>query len=112
MNLRDALRIPSAEVTEEAVYRDRRRVLAMLGAVPALGIAGCSEAAPPAPKARVTPDPSRLSMGEGLVFTHHAGSFGTIGSKVVWHWSFGSFCATSAALDVAISPAWARTSMV
>ena len=32
MNLRDVLRIPSADVTEESVYRDRRRVLAMLGA--------------------------------------------------------------------------------
>ena len=38
MSLRDALRIPSRELTEESVYRDRRRVLAMLGAVPALSL--------------------------------------------------------------------------
>ena len=56
MNLRDALRMPSSDVTEESVYRDRRRVLAMLGAVPALGIAGCSEAAPPPSTATVTPE--------------------------------------------------------
>ena len=62
MNLRDALRIPSADVTEESVYRDRRRVLAMIGAVPALGLAGCSEAAPPASKATITPEQARAGF--------------------------------------------------
>ena len=62
MNLRDALRIPSADVTEESVYRDRRRVLAMIGAVPALGLAGCSEAAPPASKATITPELARAGF--------------------------------------------------
>ena len=28
MSLRDALRIPASEITDEAVYRDRRRFLA------------------------------------------------------------------------------------
>jgi len=62
MSLRDALRIPSRELTEESVYRDRRRVLAMLGAVPALGIAGCSEAAPPASKATITPEQAKAGF--------------------------------------------------
>ena len=62
MNLRDALRMPSSDVTEESVYRDRRRVLAMLGAVPALGIAGCSEAAPPPSTATVTPEQAKAGF--------------------------------------------------
>ena len=62
MSLRDALRIPSREVTEEPVYRDRRRVLAMLGAVPALGIAGCSEAAPAASRATITPEQAKAGF--------------------------------------------------
>src|SRR6187549_3492092 len=62
MSLRDALRIPSRDLTEESVYRDRRRVLAMLGAVPALGIAGCSEAAPPASRATITPEQAKAGF--------------------------------------------------
>ncbi len=59
MNLRDALRMPSAAITDEAVYRERRRVLAALGATPLLGLTGCSEAAPPPAKAVVTPAQAR-----------------------------------------------------
>ena len=55
MNLRDALDIPASEITDEAVYRDRRRLLAALGCLPALGVAGCSEAAPPPSTVVVTP---------------------------------------------------------
>ena len=55
MSLRDALRIPAAEITDEAVYRDRRRLLAAFAASPLL-LSGCSEAAPPPPsKTVVTP---------------------------------------------------------
>ncbi|HET6397042.1 MAG TPA: protein-methionine-sulfoxide reductase catalytic subunit MsrP [Pseudoxanthomonas sp.] len=42
-------RIPSSEITDEAVHRDRRRLLAALAATPALGLAGCAEAEPPPP---------------------------------------------------------------
>ena len=31
MSLRDALRIPTREITDEAVYRDRRRIVAAAG---------------------------------------------------------------------------------
>ena len=55
-SLRDALRIPAAEITDEAVYHDRRRLLGLLAATPALGLSGCAEAEPPAPpKTAVTP---------------------------------------------------------
>src|SRR5690554_7862287 len=49
MNLRDALRIPAAEVTDEAVWEGRRRIVAGLAALPALGLAGCADAEPPPP---------------------------------------------------------------
>ena len=64
MSLRDALRIPSSEITDEAVYRDRRRLLAALAAVPGLGLAGCSEAAPPPvpSKTVITPEQARAGF--------------------------------------------------
>ena len=42
MNLRDALTTPSAEVTDEAVWQGRRRIVAGLAALPALSLAGCA----------------------------------------------------------------------
>ena len=42
--------IPSGEITDEAVYRDRRRLLAAFAASPFLAtLSGCAEAEPPAP---------------------------------------------------------------
>ena len=55
-DLRHALHIPAAEITDEAVYRDRRRLLGLLAAAPAMALSGCAEAEPPAPpKAAVSP---------------------------------------------------------
>ena len=55
-SLRDALRIPAADITDEAIYRDRRRLLGLLAAAPVLTLSGCAEADPPAPpKAAVSP---------------------------------------------------------
>ena len=60
MSLRDALKIPSAEITDESVYRERRRLLAAFAAVPALGLSGCVDAEPPpAPKTSITPAQAR-----------------------------------------------------
>ena len=59
MNLRDALDIPARDITDEAVYRDRRRLLAAFGFFPALGLSGCSEAAPPPSKVVVTPEQAK-----------------------------------------------------
>ena len=62
MNLRDALRIPDSEVTDETVYRERRKLLATLAALPALSLAGCADAEPP-PPARATVSPAQASAG-------------------------------------------------
>jgi sulfoxide reductase catalytic subunit YedY len=60
MSLRDALNIPSREITDEAVYRDRRRLLQALALAPAMGLVGCAEAEPPVPpKTVVTPEQAR-----------------------------------------------------
>jgi sulfoxide reductase catalytic subunit YedY len=63
MSLRDALHIPAAEITDETVYHDRRRLLAAFAAMPALGLSGCSDAAPPPPaKTVVTPAQARAGF--------------------------------------------------
>ena len=55
-SLRDALRIPASEITDEAIYRDRRRLVGLLAATPTLALSGCAEAEPPAPpKTAITP---------------------------------------------------------
>jgi Sulfite oxidase and related enzymes len=60
MSLRDALRIPASQVTDESVYLDRRRLLQAFAAAPALALAGCAEAEPPPPpKIAVTPEQAR-----------------------------------------------------
>ena len=38
MRLHDVLRVPSAEITDEPVYRDRRRLLAAFATAPALAV--------------------------------------------------------------------------
>ena len=63
MSLRDALRIPAAEITDEAVYRDRRRLLAVMAAAPALSLAGCAESAPPPPASNVRISPEQARAG-------------------------------------------------
>ncbi|WOS42623.1 protein-methionine-sulfoxide reductase catalytic subunit MsrP [Xanthomonas rydalmerensis] len=60
MSLRDALTVPSCEITDEAVYRDRRRLLQILAMTPMAGLVGCADAEPPAPpKTVVTPEQAR-----------------------------------------------------
>ena len=55
-SLRAALGIRAADITDEAVYHDRRRLLAAMVASPALALSGCAEAEPPPPpRARVSP---------------------------------------------------------
>ncbi len=61
-DIRMALRIPATEVTDEAVYRDRRRLLAALAATPALALAGCAEAEPP-PASRTAVSPALARVG-------------------------------------------------
>ncbi|CTP85419.1 protein-methionine-sulfoxide reductase catalytic subunit MsrP [Xanthomonas graminis] len=60
MSLRDVLNIPSREITDEALYRDRRRLLQALALAPAVGLVGCADAEPPAPpKTVVTTEQAR-----------------------------------------------------
>lgn len=74
MSLRDALRLsPGETVTDEAVYRDRRRLMQMLGLAPALALAGCADADPPPPPARsVTPEQARSGFSTGEEPTRYA----------------------------------------
>ena len=60
MSLRDALRMPSSAITDESIYRQRRRLLAAFTAAPALALHGCAEAEPPPPpKTAITPAQAR-----------------------------------------------------
>ncbi|MHC9086138.1 protein-methionine-sulfoxide reductase catalytic subunit MsrP [Luteimonas sp. RIT-PG2_3] len=49
MSLRDALRIPEHQVTDETFFRQRRQWLALAASLPALSLAGCADAEPPPP---------------------------------------------------------------
>lgn len=60
MSLRDALKIPASQITDESVYRQRRTLMQAFAMTPALTLAGCAEAEPPAPpKTVVTPAQAR-----------------------------------------------------
>ena len=60
MTLRDALKIPASQITQESVYQGRRTLLQAFAIAPALTLAGCAEAEPPAPpKTVVTPAQAR-----------------------------------------------------
>jgi len=63
MSLREALRVPARDVTDEAVYRDRRRLLATFAASPALALSGCSDAAPPPAPAKTVITPAQARAG-------------------------------------------------
>ncbi len=52
MSFRDAFKLPSSQITDEAVYRDRRRLLQVVALTPALGVAGV-----PRPIRRLRPRP-------------------------------------------------------
>ena len=70
MSLRDVLRIPAAQITDEAIYHDRRRLIAALAASPALALSGCAEADPPAPpKVAITPQQARSGFRTNEVLT-------------------------------------------
>ena len=56
MSLRSVLAIPDSAVTDETVYRARRRLLGAFAGASLLPLAGCAEAEPPPPSnATVTP---------------------------------------------------------
>ena len=49
MSLRRALSLPASAVTDETVYRDRRRLLGALASTPLLSLSACADAEPPPP---------------------------------------------------------------
>ena len=72
MRLQPAPPIPAGEITPESVYRDRRRLLAALGALPALVLSGCGEAAPPPSRVVVTPEQARSGFRTSEELTREA----------------------------------------
>ena len=118
-DLRDALRIPAASITDEAVHRDRRRLLAALAASPALALAGCAEAEPPgATRATVSPalaragfdtDEVRTSWQDATTYNNFY-EFGTGKADpsnaartleaAGWHVAVGGHCAKPATVSV------------
>ena len=64
MRHRDIPAIATGDITDEAIYRDRRRLLQTLALAPALVAAGCRGSEPPPPVAR--PSPSAASLAAGL----------------------------------------------
>ena len=72
MSLRDALRIRESEVTDETVHRERRRLLGLMAAAPALTLAGCAEAEPPpASGPPVTPAQARSGFRTDEALTRY-----------------------------------------
>ena len=73
MSLRDVLRIPATEITDEAVYRQRRQLLRALAATPVLALSGCADAEPPpAPRTAITPDQARSGFRTSEELTRYA----------------------------------------
>jgi methionine sulfoxide reductase catalytic subunit len=63
MHLRDALKVRASEITDETVYRERRRLLAALATLPALSLAGCADAEPPPAPSRTPVSPAQARAG-------------------------------------------------
>ncbi|KRG71091.1 protein-methionine-sulfoxide reductase catalytic subunit MsrP [Pseudoxanthomonas dokdonensis] len=73
MALRDLLNIRSTDITDEAVYRQRRDLISAMALAPALTLAGCAEAEPPpAPKVTVTPAQARAGFKTNEELTRQA----------------------------------------
>ncbi|MGH8078927.1 MAG: protein-methionine-sulfoxide reductase catalytic subunit MsrP [Lysobacter sp.] len=63
MSLREVLNIPASQITDEDVYRERRRLLAAFALTPALGLSGCAEAEAPPPPSAKPPSPEQVKAG-------------------------------------------------
>lgn len=73
MHLRDVLKIPARDITDEAVYRNRRRLVQWLALAPALGLAGCADADPPTtPKTTITPEQAHNGFRTSEELTRYA----------------------------------------
>ncbi len=73
MSLRDVLKIPAGQVTDESVYLQRRTLLQAFALTPALTIAGCADAEPPAaPRAVITPAQAQSGFRTSEELTRYA----------------------------------------
>jgi len=73
MSLRDALKIPARQITEESVYQGRRTLLQAFAIAPALTLAGCADAEPPPPpRTAVTPAQARSGFRTSEALTRYA----------------------------------------
>ncbi|MET0808650.1 MAG: protein-methionine-sulfoxide reductase catalytic subunit MsrP [Pseudoxanthomonas sp.] len=73
MSLRDALKIPARQITEESVYQGRRTLLQAFAIAPALTLAGCADAEPPPPpRTLVTPAQARSGFRTSETLTKYA----------------------------------------
>ena len=73
MSLRDVLRIPASQITDESVYLQRRTLLQTFALAPALTFAGCADAEPPAaPRTVVTPAQAQAGFRTSEELTRYA----------------------------------------
>ena len=71
MSLRSVLAIPASDVTDETVYRARRRLLGAFAGASLLPLAGCAEAEAPPSTAVVTPEQARSGFRTDEVQTRY-----------------------------------------
>ena len=71
MSLRSVLAIPASDVTDETVYRGRRRLLGALAGASVLPLAGCAEAEAPPSRAVVTPGQARSGFRTDEALTRY-----------------------------------------
>ncbi|MEO8366229.1 MAG: protein-methionine-sulfoxide reductase catalytic subunit MsrP [Pseudoxanthomonas sp.] len=73
MSLREALKIPASQITDESVYLQRRKLLGAFAMSPALTLAGCADAElPDPPKQVVTPVQARSGFRTSEELTRYA----------------------------------------
>ena len=71
MPLRHVPSLPDSAVTDETVYRARRRLLGVAAGAPLLSLAGCAEAEPPPSNAVVTPAQARSGFATDEPLTRY-----------------------------------------
>ena len=71
MSLRSVLDLPSSAVTDETVYRNRRRLLGAFAATPMLSLAGCADAEVPPSAVVITPEQAKSGFRTGEPLTRY-----------------------------------------
>ncbi|MBP6798812.1 MAG: protein-methionine-sulfoxide reductase catalytic subunit MsrP [Luteimonas sp.] len=71
MSMRSVLDLPSSAVTDETVYRSRRRLLGAFAATPMLSLAGCADAEAPPSAVVITPEQAKSGFRTGEPLTRY-----------------------------------------